>query len=87
MLAGGTDLQGAVQLGEKIRAAIAEGSFILDPSNQLTKTTISIGVAQYKGNRRRFFRAADQALYAAKAAGKNCVMAEDGDALTSLPEV
>ena len=36
--------------------------------------TVSVGVAQYKGNRKTFFQAADQALYRAKGAGKNCVV-------------
>jgi diguanylate cyclase (GGDEF)-like protein len=65
-----------VVLAEKIREAVAAGSYILDSSHQLTKVTVSVGVAQYSGSRKRFFQAADQALYRAKAAGKNCVMAE-----------
>ena len=76
VLAPDTELLGAVNLGEKIRTSIAESSFILDDSKQLTKMTVSIGVARYQGNRKSFFQAADQALYRAKAAGKNCVMAE-----------
>jgi diguanylate cyclase (GGDEF)-like protein len=76
VLAPGTDLAGAVTLAEKIREAVAAGSYILDSTHQLTKVTVSIGVAQYSGSRKRFFQAADQALYRAKAAGKNCVMAE-----------
>jgi diguanylate cyclase (GGDEF)-like protein len=75
-LAPNTDLRGAVVLAEKIREAVAAGSYILDSSHQLTKVTVSVGVAQYSGSRKRFFQAADQALYRAKAAGKNCVMAE-----------
>jgi len=76
ILAPNTDLRGAIVIAEKIREAVAAGSYILDPSHQLTKITVSIGVAQYAGSRKRFFQAADQALYRAKAAGKNCVMAE-----------
>jgi diguanylate cyclase (GGDEF)-like protein len=72
----GTDLRGAVTIAEKIREGVAAGSYILDSTHQLTKVTVSIGVAQYAGSRKRFFQAADQALYRAKAAGKNCVMAE-----------
>jgi len=68
-----TDLVGAIHVAEKIRSTIAEGSFILDGSSQLSKITISIGVAQFEGSRRSFFQAADQALYRAKGAGKNCV--------------
>jgi diguanylate cyclase (GGDEF)-like protein len=74
-----TDLHGAVALAEKIRTAIAESSFILDGSLQLTKMTVSVGVAQYQGNRKTFFHAADQALYRAKASGKGCVVADEGD--------
>jgi GGDEF domain-containing protein len=33
-----------------------------------------VGVAQFEGERIRFFDAADRALYRAKAAGKNCVI-------------
>jgi len=76
VLTPGTDLAGAVTLAEKVREAVAAGSYILDSTHQLTKVTVSIGVAQYAGSRKRFFQAADQALYRAKAAGKNCVMAE-----------
>jgi diguanylate cyclase (GGDEF)-like protein len=78
VLAPDTDLAGAVSLAEKVRTSIAESSFILDDSKQLTKMTISVGVAQYEGNRKTFFHAADQALYRAKASGKNCVVADDG---------
>ncbi len=77
VLAPGTDLEGAVNLAEKIRTAVAESSFILDDSMRLTRCTISIGVAQYAGSRRDFFEAADKALYRAKGAGKNCVMAAE----------
>jgi diguanylate cyclase (GGDEF)-like protein len=76
VLAPGTDLAGAVTIAEKVREAVSQGSYILDATHQLTKVTVSIGVAQYSGSRKRFFQAADQALYRAKAAGKNCVMAE-----------
>jgi PleD family two-component response regulator len=38
-----------------------------------------MGVAQYDGNRKRFFAAADRSLYRAKAAGKNCVVVDDGE--------
>jgi diguanylate cyclase (GGDEF)-like protein len=70
-----TDLAGALNVAEKVRSAVSEGSFLLDGTSQLTKITISIGVAQFEGSRRAFFKAADQALYRAKAAGKNCVKA------------
>lgn len=75
VLAPHTDLDGAVLLAEKVRTAVAESSFILSDTKQLTRMTVSIGVASYRGSRKAFFRSADQALYRAKDAGKNCVVA------------
>jgi len=72
-----TDLDGAYRLAEKIRTAVAESSFILDGSLRPLRVTVSIGVAQFAGDRRAFFRAADRALYRAKDHGKNCVLADD----------
>jgi len=80
IVAGGTDLPGAVTLAEKVREAVAESSFILDDSLRPTRITVSVGVAQYKGDRKAFFHSADRALYRAKAEGKNCVRAYDGAA-------
>jgi len=79
VLASDTDLAGAQRLAEKIRTAIAESSFIVDESLRPTRTTLSMGVAQYAGTRKRFFAAADSALYRAKAHGKNCVAVDDED--------
>jgi GGDEF domain-containing protein len=36
--------------------------------------TVSMGVAIYRGDRKRLFGEADQALYRAKSAGRDCVM-------------
>ncbi len=77
VIASGTDLEGAYHLGEKIRTAIAEESFILDDSLRPHKATVSVGVALYTGNRKRFFLETDRALYRAKAQGKNCVVVAD----------
>jgi diguanylate cyclase (GGDEF)-like protein len=79
VLAPGTDQRGAYQLAEKLRTVIAESSFILDDSRRLTRVTVSVGVARFKGNRKKFFDEADRALYRAKAAGKNCVMTEESN--------
>ncbi len=79
VLASATELMGAVTLAEKVRESVAECSFLLDETMRLEKVTVSIGVAQYKGDRKAFFQAADRALYRAKAQGKNCVRSE-GDA-------
>jgi predicted signal transduction protein with EAL and GGDEF domain len=81
VLASDTDLLGADHLAEKLRMTIAEQSLILGDSMRPTRITVSIGVATFRGNRQRFFSAADQALYRAKASGKNCVMVDDEKAL------
>jgi len=57
--------------------AVAETLFVLHGSDEPQHVTISIGVAEFAGDRKRFFHAADRALYRAKAAGKNCVMAAE----------
>ena len=69
-----TELDGSVQLAEKIRAAIAETEFFIDPPKEREPVTVSIGVSAFQGDRREFFDDADQALYRAKRAGRDCVM-------------
>lgn len=78
ILSSGTDIEGGQLLAEKIRTAISEASFILDDSMRPQRMTVSIGVAQFRGNRKQFFAAADQALYRAKDAGKDCVVIDEG---------
>ena len=80
ILALNTDAGGACALAEKVRTAIAESSFILDDSLRPLRVTVSIGVAQFRGNRKRFFQKTDEALYRAKAAGKNCTVVDEEDA-------
>jgi diguanylate cyclase (GGDEF)-like protein len=86
VLASNTNLVGAYRLAEKLRTTVAEQSQILGDSMRPTRVTVSIGVAEFRGNRHRFFSAADQALYRAKASGKNCVMVDDEQALRSALE-
>jgi diguanylate cyclase (GGDEF)-like protein len=81
VLASDTDRQGAYQLAEKIRMHIDDASFILDESLRPMRVTISVGVASFEGDRKRFFDSADQALYRAKAAGKNCVVLDQVELL------
>ena len=76
-----TNRLGAYRLAEKLRTTVAEQSQILGDSMRPTRVTVSIGVAEFRGNRHKFFSAADQALYRAKASGKNCVMVDDEQAL------
>ena len=59
--------------------AVAEASFIVDGSMRPRRATVSIGVAQYEDDRKNFFKAADDALYRAKDAGKNCVVCAESN--------
>lgn len=65
----------AIKLAERLRQAVAARPIMVEQT-ALT-VTISIGVAQHKEigcqNMDRMLKAADNALYAAKAAGRNCV--------------
>ena len=79
VLATDTDLDGAVALAEKIRMAVEQTPHIVDDSLRPVRITVSAGVAQFVGDRRLFFEAADRALYRAKDLGKNCVVAADDD--------
>jgi len=85
ILAPGTNTQGAYLLAEKVRMAISESSFIVDDSLRPLRVTVSVGVAAFRGNRKRFFQKADQALYRAKADGKNCVVVHDDDVPEESP--
>lgn len=62
---------------EKLRKAIAGHRFSFSPDSQLT---CSFGIAEYHHpeSSERFVHRADQALYAAKDAGKNCCRVANG---------
>jgi diguanylate cyclase (GGDEF)-like protein len=67
----------AAQVAEKLRLVI-EGTDIAADENLVLRITVSMGVATYDGVRffkrpEQLIKAADQAVYAAKAAGRNCV--------------
>jgi diguanylate cyclase (GGDEF)-like protein len=75
VLAPRTDAVGATTLAEKLRTAIAEADFRPEGSEgESVQVTVSIGGALYDGDEKRFFNAADRALYRAKAAGKDCAV-------------
>ncbi len=78
LIPGQTDLEGAVGLAEKIRVAVAENVVAVEDDGGSSKAsvTVSIGVAEYSGDSRALFNAADRALYRAKGAGKDCVVVE-----------
>ncbi|MBY0399130.1 GGDEF domain-containing protein, partial [Myxococcota bacterium] len=73
LLALDTELEAAVAVAEQIRLAVHEHAFDGVEGGKPIQVTVSIGVAQYRGDRRRLFADADRALYAAKAGGKDCV--------------
>ncbi|MEE3331210.1 MAG: diguanylate cyclase [Myxococcota bacterium] len=79
VLSPNTDLEGATILAEKIRLTIEQSAFTIDEALEPLLLSVSIGVAQYEGNAKRFFRVADAALYRAKDQGKNCVVRADND--------
>lgn len=74
LLCAGVDYQGGANLAEKLRAQIA--NHVFDAEHSPLKVTISIGVAVTNGDDsfEEVCKRADQALYAAKNQGRNCVM-------------
>jgi diguanylate cyclase (GGDEF)-like protein len=86
LLASQTTLEGAIALAEKLRLAVSEARFsllALDGPSEI-RVTVSAGVTTYRGDEKAFFNEADRALYRAKAAGKDCVVASDEDDRRSL---
>lgn len=73
ILAPDTDHAGALALAEKIHLAVGAAKFVT--GSETLAITVSAGVAVYRGDREAFFHEADRALYAAKDAGKDCVVA------------
>jgi diguanylate cyclase (GGDEF)-like protein len=76
-----TDLPGAIKLAERIRARL-ETTAVELPSGETLRATASFGVAvkDELTAPEELVAAADEALYAAKAAGKNCVFPQPADA-------
>lgn len=72
-----TSLAGAASVAEKLRARVASAEFQL-PRNRKERVTISLGVATFDGHPdyQRILRRSDDALYRAKAQGRNCVVIE-----------
>ncbi len=74
-----TDVDGAVEAGERIRERLAREVF------QGRKVTVSIGVAEYPRHGKSptdLIASADWALYAAKDAGRDRVVAADDPGAT-----
>ena len=73
-----TEIKSACQIGERLRACVAASPFQLDDGSSVS-ITASVGVAavEYSNDTpASLFRRADRALYAAKRAGRNRVVAE-----------
>jgi diguanylate cyclase (GGDEF)-like protein len=71
-----TDKLAAAQMAERVRALLTTHEFIVKETGSPSHVTVSMGVAMYPSDatdERGFVYAADMALYAAKAAGKNRV--------------
>ncbi|HEX5469416.1 MAG TPA: diguanylate cyclase [Gaiellaceae bacterium] len=73
-----TDIEGAERLAERLRRAV-ETSPMAHGQGFPVIVTSSFGVASFPDadSAARLFRAADEALYRAKRAGKNCVVSAD----------
>jgi two-component system cell cycle response regulator len=72
-----TDITIAAAVAERLRAAVAREPFTINSDRRKLSVTISIGVASAAaGNddRDRLLNRADDALYAAKTRGRNCVI-------------
>ena len=78
ILAPGARAEDAMLLAEQIRLAVGQRHFVVPLSADPLQTTVSIGVASHRGDRASFFLDADQALYSAKGAGKDCVVVTQG---------
>jgi diguanylate cyclase (GGDEF)-like protein len=86
LLASHTTLEGAAALAEKLRLAVSEARFpvVTLEGPSVVSITVSIGVAQFRGDEKALFNDADRALYRAKDSGKDCVvLADDGDVASS----
>ena len=79
LLLPGADAEGGANLAERVRAGLAERSF-LGRDGEVVTVTCSFGVAQLSAGAtdRELFAAADQGLYRAKREGKNRVEVEAG---------
>jgi diguanylate cyclase (GGDEF)-like protein len=82
-----TDLDGAHQLAERLRRALAARPMATHPGG-LVAVTASFGVAAFPDapTPAALFASADEALYRAKHAGKNCVVAADADTIVRAHE-
>ena len=80
-----TDVAGAIQVAESAKKAV-ENLHLENPGSPRSPfLTISLGVASSNGDPSNLIRMADQALYAAKQAGRNRVFATIANPVESIP--
>jgi diguanylate cyclase (GGDEF)-like protein len=82
-----TDLEGAHELGERLRRALAARPMATHPGG-LVAVTASFGVAAFPDapTPAALFASADEALYRAKRSGKNCVVSADAGTIVRAHE-
>lgn len=73
-----TGTEGASYIAERVRSEIAVSTFQIDPSREL-KLTVSMGIACMSAESQypdldKLLQEADDAMYRAKAGGRNCIM-------------
>jgi diguanylate cyclase len=73
-----TSMEQAIDVAQKVREAVSR--IIVNRNNQQITVTVSGGLATIEPNERveMLIQRADSALYAAKAAGRNCAFAQNG---------
>ena len=75
-----TPLSGGIAMAERLRASV--GQMVFPPPMETLSVTVSLGVAAYPSDSvdsaDRLIRMADEALYRAKAGGRNQVQAMAG---------
>ncbi|HEY3070555.1 MAG TPA: GGDEF domain-containing protein, partial [Gaiellaceae bacterium] len=81
-----TDLAGAERVAERLRERM-EIRLVEPSSDSPFSVTASFGVASFPeaGTPAALFAAADEALYRAKSAGKNCVVCDDANGAVRAP--
>lgn len=81
-----TNLPDGLRVAQRLRAAVADSPLEIAPG-QTGKLTISIGITPVRpgDHPQLLLRRADQALYTAKRAGRNCGFYHDGQTCRAIP--